>query len=225
MVVQTIDQPGSSAGVLSESDGGAAFETLYAEAAGDATRIPWSDGVPNPALVTWMNAVAPRLIRCGGRVAVVGCGLGEDARELIRRGFEVTAFDVSDTAVGWARRLDPTHECCYQRADLFSPPARWRHRFDLVVEIYTVQSLHPDRRVEVLRAAADLLGPRGAMLIIAQGSEFSVIDQDGPPWPLTEDELRTAAIDAGLAEVGEIDSFLDDADPPRLRLRGLFRRA
>ena len=56
------------------------FEAIYATAGGDASRIPWSDGIPNPALVTWLDTVGPSLVRCGARVAVVGCGLGEDAR-------------------------------------------------------------------------------------------------------------------------------------------------
>ena len=85
------------------------FESVYAEAAGDASRIPWASRQPSQALVNWLNAVAPGLIRCGARVAIAGCGLGADAREVIRRGYEVTAFDCSQTAVGWARQLDPDH--------------------------------------------------------------------------------------------------------------------
>ena len=95
------------------------FEAIYGEAAGDTTRVPWAHGQPHPALVTWLNAVAPSLIRCGSRVAVVGCGLGDDAVELTHRGYDVTAFDVSPTAIEWARRRHPEIARDLHVADLF----------------------------------------------------------------------------------------------------------
>jgi SAM-dependent methyltransferase len=200
------------------------FESIYADAHGDRSRIPWSDGEANPALVAWLNVVAPSLVRCGCRVAVVGCGLGEDARELIARGYDVTAFDVSPTAVEWARSLDPAHEECYQHADLFNPPARWRHRFDLVIEIYTVQSLPPSRRAAVLGAMRELISPHGVALVICRGAAAPTPLEAGPPWPLTERELLDAAAKARLAPAGPIDAFMDDEDPPKLRLRAAFKR-
>ena len=50
---------------LAEAD----FEAIYADANGNADLVPWADDHPNPALVTWLNAVAPSVIRCGARVA------------------------------------------------------------------------------------------------------------------------------------------------------------
>ncbi|MHC4946766.1 MAG: class I SAM-dependent methyltransferase [Planctomycetota bacterium] len=201
------------------------FESIYVEAHGDRTRIPWADGRPSPALVNWLNAVAPSLVRCGSRVAVVGCGLGDDAREIIRRGYDVTAFDCSHTAVDWARRLDPINADAYLEADLFDPPARWRHRFDLVVEINTLQSLAPDRHLGAMSAIADLVAPHGHLLVIARAGERPAAIEDGPPWPLTEAALVEAAGLAGLAPHGPACVFEDDEDPPVLRLRAAFRRA
>ena len=37
------------------------FESIYAEADGESSRIPWADGQPASALVNWLNAVAPSL--------------------------------------------------------------------------------------------------------------------------------------------------------------------
>jgi len=203
----------------------ARFETIYRDAAGDSSAIPWHRDGANPALVTWLNVVAPSMVRCGSRVAVVGCGLGGDARELIKRGYDVTAFDVSPTAVEWAKRLDPDHARDYHVADLFDLPPSWRRRYDLVVECLTLQSLRPSRRDVGLEAMSTLLTPHGTLLAIALACDEPVDEADGPPWPLTRRELLDAASTAGLAPAGSVDEFLDDAEPPRPRLRAVFRRA
>ena len=201
------------------------FENIYAEAAGVPGHIPWDRGRPHPALVNWLNAVAPSLIRCGARVAVVGCGLGHDARELMRRGYDVTAFDCSATAIEWAQRLDPAHAHSYVVADLFALPPRWRHRFDLVVEIHTVQSLRPNLRTGAVRAIGELLSLHGRLLVICRACLEPVTSAEGPPWPLTEFELRQIAALSGLVADGDISSFDDDQDPAVLRMRALFERA
>jgi SAM-dependent methyltransferase len=201
------------------------FESLYLEAQGDASRIPWADGRPQPALVTWLNAIAPSLIRCGSRVCVVGCGLGDDAREIMSRGYDVTAFDCSKTAVAWAQRLDAANARCYCQADLFNPPAKWKHRFDLVVEVNTIQSLSPDQHASAMKAIANLMSMHGHMLVICRGAEEAVSVEDDPPWALTEQELLEAAALAGLVPVNGVSTFDDDETPPVRRMRALFRRA
>lgn len=198
------------------------FDQKYIDAHGDAAQIPWEDQQPNPALVAWMNAIAPQTVRCGARVVVIGCGLGNDARELVNRGYDVTAFDVSPAAIEWARALDPERAAMYHEADLFSPPAKWRHRFDLAVEIYTLQSLPPVSRVRALKAMRELIHPRGAMLLIARGTDTPAGPDDGPPWALTKEELLEAAHAAGFALDGDLHDFMDDETPPKRRFRGLF---
>lgn len=198
------------------------FDGRYAAAQRDATKIPWEDNQPNPALVAWMNAIAPQQVRCGAQVIVIGCGLGNDARELISRGYDVTAFDISPTAISWAREIDPEHADVYHEVDLLNAPPKWRHRFDLAIEIYTVQSLPPISRVRVLRAMRELLHPHGALLLIARGADRPAAIEDGPPWPLTREELMEAVNAAGLALQGDLHDFLDEESPPKRRFRGLF---
>ncbi|MHC5022466.1 MAG: class I SAM-dependent methyltransferase [Planctomycetota bacterium] len=201
------------------------FESIYAGAAGDAKRIPWAAGRPSPALVNWLNVIAPSLVRCGARVAVVGCGLGDDARALIGRGYDVTAFDCSPTAIDWARERDPDNAQSYVQADLFHPPGRWRRRFDLVVEVNTLQSLAPDLRPGAMNAVSELLSPHGHLLVICRGCDEPAGPEDGPPWAFTMDELLESGSVAGLTPVEPPASFLDDEEPPIRRIRALFRRA
>ena len=201
------------------------FESIYAEAAGESSCIPWADGHPASALVNWLNAVAPSLIRCGARVAVVGCGLGDDAREIIHRGYDVTAFDCSDTAVHWAQAIDPENADCYVHADLLDLPIKWRHRFDLVVEVNTLQSLAMDIRKEAVAAMADLLAAHGRLLVICRRSEDSCYSQLEPPWPLTESELLNACVQASLELDSPICAFTDDENPPIDRMRAVLKRS
>ncbi len=200
------------------------FEAIYVEADGDASRVRWADGRPHPALVAWLNARASSVVRCSARVAVIGCGLGEDARELIHRGYDVVAFDCSPTAIEWARRIDPANASCYQPADLFDPPARWRHRFDFVVEINTIQALEPDRRIDTMRAITNLLALHGHLLTICRHAAEPAALDAGPPWPLTQNELEAIASEAGLVADEPTVAFIDDEEPPVARMRALFRR-
>ena len=201
------------------------FESIYADAEGDASRIPWEDGHASDALVNWLNTSAPSIVRCGARVAVAGCGLGDDARALIHRGYEVTAFDCSDTAVHWAQSLDPSNATQYLCADLFDPPQRWRHRFDLAVEVNNLQSLTKELRQQAVAALANLLTPHGRLLVICLGATTPAEFDEGPPWPLTEAELLDATTLAGLVPDSSLSAFSDDNDPSVLWFRAVFRRA
>src|SRR5580700_11432413 len=134
------------------------FEPLYAEAQGNAERVPWADLKPNPNLVEWLDREA---IRGDGRTAlVVGCGLGDDAELLAARDFRVTAFDVAPSAVAWCRRRFPTSSVRYETADLLQPPQDWIGVFDFVFEAYTLQVLKPAAmRSQATRCLAAVLSP------------------------------------------------------------------
>lgn len=201
------------------------FDAIYRDASGERARVRWDDGRPNPHLVSWLDRCAADCVRPGSRVAVVGCGLGDDARLLARRGYEVSAFDVSPTAIEWAKSIDPDWASIFSVADLFALPSRWRHRFDLVVEIHTVQALPPATRSDSMAAIASLLHPHGQLLLICRGAERPQTIEEGPPWALTGDELRALIADAGLEAPEGIEIFLDDETPPQRRMRTVLRRA
>jgi hypothetical protein len=100
------------------------FETLYSDAKGATDRIPWADQKPNTHLVAWLNR---EKISGGGRSAiVVGCGLGDDAEELARRGFRVTGFDISSSAIGWAQQRFPESSVSTSRLICSSCPSGGR---------------------------------------------------------------------------------------------------
>lgn len=184
------------------------LERLYASAGQDAAHVPWADGIPNPNLTPWLDRRAAH----SGTALVVGCGLGDDAEELARRGYEVTAFDVSPSAVEWARAAHPGSPVTYVVADLLDPPADWA--FDLVVEVYTVQVLRGEARERALRTLPGLVAPGGTLLVIARGREET--DPEGDlPWPLTKAEVERLA--AGLETVS-FEDYRDENGHRRFRV-------
>jgi len=195
------------------------FDITYRNANGDAGQVPWAEQRPKPLLMDWLEANAVR--GDGKRALVVACGLGDDAEELARRGFEVTAFDISPTAIAWAKERFPSTRVDYRVADLYELPADWHGRFDFICEIYTFQSLPPDLRVEAMRITAECVAPGGELVAICRGREPEQ-PSEGPPYPLSRAEFDTLA-KHGLTET-DFDDLMDDENPPVRRFRFLFRR-
>lgn len=195
------------------------FEEVYTEAGGDAGRIPWAEQRPKPLLMDWLEANTVN--GEGKRALVVACGLGDDAEELARWGFAVTAFDISPTAIDWAKERFPSTRVDYRVADLYDLPADWRGRFDFICEIYTFQSLPPDIRPDAMTRVAELLAPGGELMAICRGREPEQ-PSEGPPFPLSRGEFSTLE-ESGLAPAA-FDDIMDDEDPPVRRFRLVFRR-
>jgi SAM-dependent methyltransferase len=198
------------------------FERLYAGADGDPRRIPWARGAPHRYVTDWLDQ--PGLDVTGVDAVVVGCGLGDEAADLARRGCRVTAFDVSPTAVEWARRRFPDVDVDWRVVDLFDLPDDLLGAFGLVVEVRTVQSLPADRRDEAMHAVAALAGPGGyvvATLLLAT-SDTAARSWSGPPWALAPSELATFAM-AGLERDG-LDHPTGQQDEPAMEVRLVLHR-
>ena len=194
------------------------FEELYDQAGDDSAIIPWADLTPNPNLIDWLerDKSANR-----GRALKVGCGLGDDAEELARRGFETIAFDISAAAIAWCRRRHSQSPVTYVVADLFKAPAEWQAGFDFVLEAYTLQVLPPVMRADAARCIASFLAPGGTLLVVARGRDPN--EPEGKmPWPLTKDEVALFQT-AGLKEVS-FEDYMDGEDPPVRRFRATYMR-
>ena len=196
------------------------FEELYAQVESSGLSVvPWADLEPNPNLVAWLDR------ECadgkGKSALVVGCGLGDDAEELSRRGFRVTAFDVSGSAIAIAAKRFPSSAVEYAAADLFQPPVDWTGRYDLVYEAYTLQVLPRGLRRNAPGQLARFVAPSGKLLLIARARD----DAEDPgelPWPLTLTELD-AVTGFGLERIA-IEDYFDDEVPPVRRFRAVYRR-
>ena len=193
------------------------FEQLYAGAGGDTSVIPWADQAPNPHLLTWLNK---RDTKPTGRALVVGCGLGDDAEELAKRGLTVTAFDIAPSAIAWCKNRFPKSGVEYLVADLLHPPNPWRGSFDFVFEAYTLQAMPPELRPRAMTSLRSVLRAAGELLVICRGR----LNDEPPgelPWPLTRDELTQLTRDVGLSE-RTFEDFFDDEEPPVRRFRAVY---
>jgi SAM-dependent methyltransferase len=191
------------------------FETLYAEAEQGTATVPWADLAPNPQVVSALAGLPG-----AGGALVVGCGLGDDAEHVASLGFATVAFDVSPTAVGTARRRFPSSTVEYVTADLLSPPRAWASRFDLVVEVFTLQVLPAPARRTAIAQLARLVAPGGRLLVIARAREEHE-DPGELPWPLTRAELHSLR-DHGLATQSIVDFLDQNGGQPVRRWRAWF---
>lgn len=196
------------------------FDELYSRAgSSDLSAVPWADLRPNPNLLQWLDR--EQVEGAGKRALVVGCGLGDDAEELSGRGFDVTAFDISNPAIAMATRRFSRSEVEYLAADLFHPPEDWEREYDLVHEAYTLQVLPPELLSEAMERMAAFVAPGGILLVIARGRDETE-DQGEMPWPLTQDEL---AMPCRLAlEQFSFEDYFDAEQPPVRRFRAGYRR-
>jgi SAM-dependent methyltransferase len=196
------------------------FEELYSTANNDVAQIPWADQKPNPNLTTWLDR--ERVNGAGRSAIVVGCGLGDDAEELARRGFVVTAFDVSTTAIDWCKRRFPTSSVRFQQADLLNLPADFHDHFDFVFEAYTIQALPRSVRPQAVAAVASLVARGGELLVICRGREDHE-DEGSLPWPMTHAEVGSFE-QHGLRRESLENYFDEEREPPIRRFRARFRK-
>lgn len=176
------------------------FEEFYRSVGDDLERLPWAARAPQPQILEWLDTLGPGASRTA---LVVACGLGDDAEELGRRGYRVSAFDISATAIGWCRRRFPDSGVDYRVADLAVLPADWRHAFDVVVEFNTIQSIGLDDRPAALEAIGSTVAPGG--LLFVRG----ILRPDGGavstrPWPVSRADL--SPLTAGGLRVVSFDA-------------------
>jgi ubiquinone/menaquinone biosynthesis C-methylase UbiE len=196
------------------------FDRLYALAESGQASVPWADRVVNPNLVHLYERFRDKLP--GSNALVVGCGLGDDAEWFAAHNYEVTAFDISGTAISECCRRFPATTVAYRTADLFELPPDWENGFDVVVESYTLQVLPHSMRGEAIRNICRVLSPGGYLLFISRAREASE-PRGTMPWPLTRQELRHFQHN-GLQEIYFEDYYDPSEDKPVRRFRCLFNK-
>ncbi len=159
------------------------FETVYDMAEGDAAAVPWADLAPKHEVAAWLAQYPGQ-----GRSAIdIACGLGDHAEALASAGYRTAAFDLSDKAIAWTHKRFAETVVDYRTANLLDLPEDWASGFDLVNEVYTIQSVPPPLHRQFSEAIANLVKPGGTLLVYARVREEDT-EHDGPPWPLMPSE-------------------------------------
>jgi len=209
-----------AAGFAEKGDSFGWFDEFYKEAAGNNEQIPWADLEPNRFFKDW--AERNNLKGNGRKALVVGCGLGDDAIYLDDLGFSVTAFDISSTAIEWAKRLHRERDIQFEIADLFQPFRGWLGGFEFVLEIYTIQPLPLEMRPGVIDAIASFVAPKGELVVVTRGRDDDEVPAE-LPWPLSRKDLSKFEAN-GLLQTDFNEVFEEEDGEPVKRFVVAYRR-
>ncbi|WP_433198233.1 class I SAM-dependent methyltransferase [Nocardia sp. CA-107356] len=149
-------------------------------------------GNPNPLLVREVAGLDP------GSALDLGCGEGADAVWLAGRGWQVTAVDVSATALGraaaHAQDASVAERIVFAEYDLAQSFPEGT--FDLVsAQFFHSPVAQDDERTKVLRRAAEAVGVGGVLLIAGHaGWPSFVTDRHDVHFPTMDEVLAGLAL-------------------------------
>ena len=191
------------------------FEELYDQANSNREWIPWDWKEPHPFVVEWIEKSEKE-----GNALVIGCGLGEDAAYLSKNGWNVTAFDISETAIKWASEIHRDLEIEWKVADLFHLPDSWQMKYDLVLEVHILQAIQESLMIEARKKLAPLVSANGHLVCIGK---LRINDEsiEGPPWPMSKESIDKTGKELEIVEL-HISHIPDKED---IRYRAVWKRA
>lgn len=164
------------------------FEELYSRSDESGTGIAWANMAPHPLFKKWVDTIAH--VKNKKKALVVGCGLGDDAVELEKKGYSVTAFDVSESAIELCKKRFPESKVSFLVANLLEGIPEWSEQFDLVLEIFTIQALPPKYETTIIQSIANFVAPKGELVLIAKVQKEKRCYENGPPWRLNENYIE-----------------------------------
>ena len=143
--------------------------------------MPWEKGEPSPGLVDFLQQ-HPELPR--GRVAIPGCGTGNDVRAWASAGFEAHGFDLAPSAIRLAREKTSAElPASFEQGNfLIEPPPA---EFDWVFEHTLFCAINPQQRDSYVSAVQRWLKPNGNFLAVF----YLIPDTEGPPFGTCREEI------------------------------------
>jgi methyl halide transferase len=157
----------------------AAWEEKYQE-----NQDRWHLGCPAPPFI---NLLAAALAPPPGKIAVLGCGKGQDALLFSAAGFEVMGFDFAPSAIDHATNLAQARALNAQflQRDIFDLAAEFPHGFDYVLEHTCFCAIDPTLRSSYVQLVKKLLRPQGQLIALF----YTHQRLGGPPFGIKPSEI------------------------------------
>ena len=138
----------------------------------------WDLGCPAPPFVQLLNSPhAPK----PGRIAVLGCGSGQDAMLFATAGFDVIGFDFAASAIDKATaavRSRGLQNIQFLQRNIFEIEPEFNNHFDYVLEHTCFCAIDPLLRSDYIQTVKQLLKPDGTLI----GLFYTHNRSGGPPF-------------------------------------------
>ena len=139
---------------------------------------------PVPPFINLLASVqAPK----AGKVAVLGCGSGQDAMLFSRSGFDVVGFDFAPSAIkrasanAKARKLNGQ----FLLRNIFELETEFFNSFDYVLEHTCFCAIEATLRPQYVQVVKNLLRPNGQLIALF----YTNCQSDGPPFGIKPDAI------------------------------------
>jgi thiopurine S-methyltransferase len=190
-------------------------------------RIGFHKAGVNPLLERFL----PQISKTPGRTLVPLCGKSADLVWLLKQGHQVAGVDISEIAAkAFASEqgiaMEATNEppftvfraerIAYYVGDFFNATTDRMGRFDLIYDRAALIALPRDKRPEYAQRLKSLLVPGGNILMISL--EYDPNKMEGPPYAVTESELRSIFDGMRMVKLHEFDCIEEES---RFKERGL----
>jgi cyclopropane fatty-acyl-phospholipid synthase-like methyltransferase len=189
------------------SDPLAFFNAAYQHAA------PWDIGSPQPAMVALLDKYPP-----ANPILDIGCGSGDLAIYLARRGYQVVGLDFVEAAIQSAQ--DKVRSLPAETAQLLSfhvgdarKPSLLHKRFGAVVDSGFYHLFDPDQCGDLMEEVGSIVLPHGHYYLHEFAIEFPVPQM---PRQITAEELQSRfTVERGwrIKEIQTVE-FLSRVAPP-----------
>jgi 2-polyprenyl-3-methyl-5-hydroxy-6-metoxy-1,4-benzoquinol methylase len=157
------------------------WEQLYRNQ--DVESMPWF----NPELDLDLDEALTNLNIQTGTALDLGTGPGTQAMALAERGFEVTATDLSETAIekALAKAKEKSLDICFRQDDILN--SKLDQKFDFVLDRGCFHVFPPEQRQNYIRVVDSLIKPKGYLFLKC----FSQLEtREAGPYRFTPEEIQ-----------------------------------